>query len=153
MSRPSTRGAGSLFAVVSAVAALLSLVGPASPAGAVADVAYVVDGDTIRLDSGEYVRFIGIDTPEAGECGYAKAKRQLDTWVGDTVRLVNPGAVDDRDVYGRLLRYVQASGRDTGLALIRRGLAKARYDGRDGYDRHPRQKQYRRADSRSRDIC
>ena len=68
-------------------------------------------------------------------------------------RLVNPAAVGDTDAYGRLLRYVQASGRDTGLALIREGLAKARYDGRDGYDRHPRQRQYRRADRRSDDVC
>lgn len=154
MSRLTTRGAGSLLAVALTVAALLGLGGPAFPAATVvADVAYVVDGDTIRIGSGEYVRFIGIDTPEVGECGYTKAKKQLDRWVGDTVRLVNPGAVDDRDTYGRLLRYVQASGRDTGLALIRRGLAKARYDGRDGYDRHPRQKQYRRADARSTDVC
>jgi endonuclease YncB( thermonuclease family) len=40
-------------------------------------VAYVVDGDTIRLKSGRYVRLIGIDTPEVGQCGYQKAKRQL----------------------------------------------------------------------------
>jgi endonuclease YncB( thermonuclease family) len=51
--------------------------------------------------------------------------------------------VVDRDGYGRLPRYVHDSGRDTGLGLIRRGLAKARYDGRDGYDRHPRQAKYR----------
>jgi endonuclease YncB( thermonuclease family) len=152
MSGPNPRGAGRLLA--GAVVALICVVGPAFPAGAVvADVAYVVDGDTIRLGSGEYVRFIGIDTPEVGECGYAKAKKQLDTWVGDKARLVDPASVDNRDVYGRLLRYVHASGRDTGLALIRRGLAKARYDGRDGYQRHPRQKQYRRADRHSKDVC
>jgi endonuclease YncB( thermonuclease family) len=69
------------------------------------------------------------------------------------VRLVNPAGVDDRDGYGRLLRYVHDSGRDTGLALIKRGVAKARYDGRDGYDRHPRQAQYRRADRNNRDRC
>lgn len=119
----------------------------------VADVDYVVDGDTIRLDSGTYVRLIGIDTPEVGKCGYRKAKKQLDKWVGDEARLVNPAGVDNKDAYDRLLRYVHASGRDTGLALIRKGLAKARYDGRDGYDRHPRQKQYRRADRRSDDVC
>ena len=153
MSRTRTRGAGMVFAGA-AIAALLCVVGAAAPAGAVvAGVDYVVDGDTIRLDSGKYVRFIGIDTPEVGECGYGKAKRQLDKWVGDEARLVNPAGVDNKDAYDRLLRYVHASGRDTGLALIRKGLAKARYDGRDGYDRHPRQKQYRRADRRSDDVC
>ena len=106
----------------------------------------VADGDTIRLRSGVYVRLIGIDTPEAGQCGYRAAKRKLDRWVGGSARLVNPAGVDDRDHYGRLIRYVHDSGRDTGLGLLRHGLAKARYDGRDGYDRHPRQATYRRAD-------
>lgn len=153
MTKATTRGAGTLFAGA-VTTALLCVVGPAAPAGAVmADVDYVVDGDTIRLDSGKYVRFIGIDTPEVGECGYRKAKKQLDRWVGNKARLVNPAAVDNKDAYDRLLRYVHASGRDTGLALIRKGLAKARYDGRDGYDRHPRQRQYRRADRRSDDFC
>ncbi|WP_183094186.1 thermonuclease family protein [Nocardioides stalactiti] len=122
------------------------------PAQAVG-VDYVVDGDTIRLRSGAYVRLIGIDTPEVGECGYQAAKRKLDQWVGGQARLVNPGGVDDRDGYDRLLRYVHDAGRDTGLALIRLGLAKARYDGLDGYDRHPRQDAYRAADRRSRDVC
>jgi endonuclease YncB( thermonuclease family) len=145
--------AGTLLAVV-VTAAVLCVVEPTAPAGAaVVRVAYVVDGDTIRLSSGEYVRLIGMDAPEVGECGYTKAKKQLDRWVGAHVRLVNPASVDNRDQYGRLLRYVQASGRDTGLALIRKGLAKARYDGLDGYDWHPRQKEYRRADRLSPDVC
>ena len=48
--------------------AMLVLVSQA-PASAVM-VDYVVDGDTIRLGSGTYVRLIGIDTPEVGECGF-----------------------------------------------------------------------------------
>ena len=122
------------------------------PAGA-ATVDYVVDGDTIRLKSGTYVRLIGIDTPERGECGYKRAKDALDRMVNGEVRLVNPKSVDNEDHYGRLLRYVHDAGRDTGLALIRRGLANARYDSRDGYDRHPRQRTYRRADRNNADVC
>lgn len=135
---------------VAAVTALMVII-PTSANGATVD--YVVDGDTIRLRSGVYVRLIGIDTPEEGECGYRAAKRQLNRWVGGDVRLVNPAGVDDRDGYGRLLRYVHDTGRDTGLGLIRRGLAKARYDGRDGYDRHPRQATYRQADKNNPDRC
>jgi endonuclease YncB( thermonuclease family) len=41
---------------------------------------------------------------------------------------------ENKDRYGRLLRYVRnPSGRDLGTVLIRRGLAVARYDARDGY--------------------
>ncbi len=135
---------------VAAVAALMMMA--CLPAKA-ATVGYVVDGDTIRLQSGVYVRLIGIDTPEVGECGYRAAKRKLDQWVGGQARLLNPAVVNDRDHYDRLLRYVHDAGRDTGLGLIRLGLAKARYDGLDGYDRHPRQQTYRQADRNNPDLC
>jgi len=117
-----------------------------------ARVAYVVDGDTIRLTSGKYVRLIGIDTPERGRPYYAAAKRYLDRLVEGRVRLVNPASTDDRDHYGRLLRYVRDGGRDTGLAQIRKGYAHARYDGRDGYDWHPMQSTYRRTDANTRNL-
>ena len=135
--------------VVAVAAALMMIPTPVHAA----KVDYVVDGDTIRLQSGVYVRLIGIDTPEVGECGYRSAKRKLDRWVGGQARLVNPAGVDDEDSYDRLLRYVHDSGRDTGLGLIKRGLAKARYDSTDGYDRHPRRPKYRRADRNNPDLC
>jgi len=138
-----------LIAVAMMASVLTFAAGPANAA----TVDYVVDGDTIRLRSGVYVRLIGIDTPEVGECGYRAAKRKLDQWVGGEARLVNPAGVDDRDHYGRLIRYVHDSGRDTGLGLIKLGLAKARYDGLDGYDRHPRQATYREADRNNPDLC
>jgi endonuclease YncB( thermonuclease family) len=138
-----------VLAVAAVVAGLLAVPAPGHAAG----VDYVVDGDTIRLRSGVYVRLIGIDTPEVGQCGYGAAKRKLDQWVGGDARLVNPAGVDDRDHYGRLIRYVHDAGRDTGLGLIKLGLAKARYDGLDGYDRHPRQATYRRADRNNPDSC
>ena len=114
---------------------------------------YVVDGDTIRLADGRYVRLIGIDTPERGRPYYRVAKDNLDRLVGKRVRLVNPTSVDDRDRYGRLLRYLRVGHhhRDAGLAQIRKGFAHARYDGRDGYDRHPLQATYRRTDAHTRD--
>jgi endonuclease YncB( thermonuclease family) len=121
-------------------------------AGGGARVAYVVDGDTIRLASGTYVRLIGIDTPERGRPFYQAAKRHLDRLVDGQVRLVNPASTDDHDRYGRLLRYVRDGGRDTGLAQIRTGYAHARYDSRDGYDWHPLQSTYRRADANTRNL-
>jgi endonuclease YncB( thermonuclease family) len=138
---------------VLAAAVMAVTLGSAPADAAVRRVAYVVDGDTIRLSNGAYVRLIGIDTPERGQCGYRAATRNLDRRVGSTVRLVNPDSVRDRDYYGRLLRYVHASGVDTGYNKIRRGLADARYDGLDGYQRHPRQPRYRAADRTYSDIC
>jgi endonuclease YncB( thermonuclease family) len=127
-----------------AIAAVMLVLVPQAPASA-AVVDYVVDGDTVRL--------IGIDTPEVGECGYEAATTALDQMVGTNVELPNPSSVDDRDGYGRLLRYVRVDGRDTGLVLIRLGLATARYDSLDGYDWHPRQDRYRAADAKAPDVC
>jgi len=118
------------------------------PSGATtARVGYVVDGDTIRLANGAYVRVIGIDTPERGDCGYAKATQHAKKMLGNQVRLINPASVNDQDKYGRLLRYVQTlGGRDLGLAQIKDG-ARARYDSSDGYQWHPRQGRYHYADA------
>ena len=110
-------------------------------------VTRVIDGDTIELATGDTVRLIGIDTPEEGECGYAEAAEQLTQLVdGQTVTLV-PGARDDQDRYGRLLRYVEIDDRDAGLVLIWFGLARTRYDSRDGYGSHPKEAQYIEAEA------
>ena len=109
-------------------------------------VTRVIDGDTVEISSGEHVRLIGVDTPEIGICGYGAATARMRRMVeGHTVVLVNPDSVRDTDTYGRLLRYVDVAGMDTGLAQIRAG-ARARYDSRDGLDPHPREDQYHRAD-------
>lgn len=116
-------------------------------------VAHVIDGDTIEVASGEHVRLIGIDTPEVGRCGYGAATAALRRMVeGRTVVLVNPDSVQDADAYGRLLRYVDIEGRDAGLAQIRAG-ARARYDSRDGYDPHPREDRYHRAEISGYPMC
>ena len=126
----------------------------ASTTSRVAYVSYVVDGDTVRLKSGRYVRLIGYDTPEAGKRYYGKAKRSLGNFIpdGGRVRLVNPSSVDDADHYGRMLRYVRVSGRDAGVRLIRQGYGHARYDSRDGYDWHPMQPTYRRIDANTKNL-
>jgi endonuclease YncB( thermonuclease family) len=114
----------------------------------------VVDGDTLVIGSGAHVRLIGIDTPEREQCGYREASDALRTLVeGRGITLVNPGSVQDEDSYGRLLRYVDRSGQDAAYDLLRAGLAVARYDSRDGYDPHPREKRYRAADRRVDSPC
>jgi endonuclease YncB( thermonuclease family) len=142
--------AGSTSEVTAAAAS-----GDAESAGETVTVTHVVDGDTVDLSSGERVRVIGIDTPERGECGYAAATEYMESLVlGKEVTAV-PGARDDRDRYGRSLRYLDVGQTDAGLALITKGYADARYDSRDGYGAHPREYQYVDADTRSADtfVC
>ena len=113
----------------------------------VIDLDYVIDGDTIVVADGSRVRMIGIDTPERDECGFAEARDHLIALIGaGPVRLV-PGARSDADRYGRLLRYVEVGEIDTNYEMIASGHAIARYDGFDGYGRHPRQDQYRATDA------
>ncbi len=111
-------------------------------------VTRVVDGDTIGLGNGETVRLVGIDTPETGDCGSLKAAQHLsDLVLWKRVRLTVSD--EDRDGYGRLLRYVDVGSVDAGLSLIRGGLAIARYDSRDSYGFHPREPRYVAADQAS----
>ena len=115
----------------------------------------VVDGDTLEVSSGDRVRLIGIDTPEAGECGDDEAAAVLRRLVdGRRVTLV-AGASQDRDRYGRLLRYVEVDGVDANLVLLQRGRAIARYDSRDGYGPHAREDAYIAADraSPTANVC
>jgi endonuclease YncB( thermonuclease family) len=126
----------------------------AGATSAAAQVTFVVDGDTVVIGSGAHVRLIGIDTPEKGVCGNELATEALQDLVqGRKVTLVNPASVQDKDKYERLLRYVDLAGRDAGHDLLRRGLAVARYDSRDGYDHHPRQAKYRSADRAVSSVC
>ena len=95
-------------------------------------VSGIADGDTIDVHlkgRAERVRLIGIDTPEVyfgADCGGAQAsaamKRILQ--VGDRVELIRDRSQDNRDRYGRLLRYVVHAGRDVGQRQIRKGWAK-----------------------------
>jgi len=128
--------------------------GLAGATSAAARVTFVVDGDTLVIGSGEHVRLIGIDTPERDQCGYWEASEALRRLVeGRRITLVNPRSVQDEDGYGRLLRYVDRSGKDVGYDLLRTGLAVARYDSHDGKDHHPREERYREADRRVASPC
>jgi micrococcal nuclease len=95
------------------------------------EVDRVVDGDTAKVfidGESEYVRYIGIDTPESVaqgqpvECFGQESKNFNESLltVGE-VRLVFDE--EQRDQYGRLLAYVYAEGRMLNEELLRNGYA------------------------------
>lgn len=102
---------------------LLDRDGEGRPDRTAARVVRVVDGDTIRVvarGGEEYVRMLGIDTPETHrpgvpiECGGPQASRHLEALLppGTAVTLERDPGQDRVDRYGRLLAYVQlADGR------------------------------------------
>jgi micrococcal nuclease len=94
-------------------------------------VARAVDGDTLELEGGEKVRYIGVNTPETvkpnapTECfGKEASARNKELVEGKAVRLEKD--VSDRDRYGRLLRFVYLEdGTFVNDYLVREGYAYA----------------------------
>ena len=112
--------------------------GPAAASSAAtkkATIAYVVDGDTLRVrqPSGQlaYVRLIGIDTPEdvrphtPTECGAleAAASMRLLAPEGAGVVLRGDSVADATDRYGRILAHAFVNARQLELEQLRRGWA------------------------------
>lgn len=115
-----------------------------------AKVKQVVDGDTIKLESGETVRYIGIDSPEiygikdkqsfssnkkdtedkgavwtkVDKCYSQEAKKRNEELVlGKDIKLQKD--ISEKDKFGRLLRYVWMGETFVNLELVKLGCAVA----------------------------
>ena len=87
----------------------------------------VIDGDTIIIEGGYRVRYIGIDTPEIDDgepFGMEALEANQELVEGKIVRLERD--VSQTDKYGRLLRYVYVDGIFVNAELVRLGLAEAK---------------------------
>ncbi len=93
-----------------------------------AEVAWVTDGDTVRVqigDMSETVRLIGIDAPEESaaaqsDCYAEEAHAYLSRMV-DNQTVYLEADTNDRDRYGRLLRYLWLP-MDDGYLLINQSI-------------------------------
>jgi micrococcal nuclease len=88
----------------------------------------VVDGDTLVLEGGQRLRYIGIDTPETVhphkdvECfGLEASEYNKQLVEGKLVYLESD--IQDTDRYGRLLRYVWIDEEMVNEILVREGYA------------------------------
>ena len=91
-------------------------------------VVRVIDGDTIEIESGRKVRYIGINTPETHdprkpvECfGKQAAAKNKELVEGKEVKLEKD--VSETDRYSRLLRFVYIDGIFVNDYLVRQGYA------------------------------
>jgi len=65
----------------------------------------VIDGDTIVLESGEIIRYLGIDAPEKNKPFFTQAKEKNEELIGgQEVELELD--VQEKDKYGRTLAYI-----------------------------------------------
>lgn len=99
-----------------------SAVSPTNNNSAKVKVIKVVDGDTVALSSGETLRYIGIDTPERGNCFFEEAKLANEKLVlGKEVELEKD--VSETDKYKRLLRYAWVGNTIVNEQLVKGGYA------------------------------
>jgi len=91
-------------------------------------VTQVIDGDTIVIEGGYHIRYIGIDTPEIYPEleAYSMEALQFNCTLveGKTVRL--EWDVSETDKFGRLLYYVYVDDVFVNAELVRAGLAYAK---------------------------
>ncbi len=88
-------------------------------------VTYVYDGDTIQVDNSERVRYIGIDTPERGECYYWEATQRNRELVDDRTVTLEVCKEESEDHYGRTLAHIKVDGKLVNAILIEEGFANA----------------------------
>lgn len=155
----SITGAIAAVALVLVVVAYLRNDPPNTEAPPTVSVERVIDGDTFTATSpnGEdlgRIRALGIDTPEMArdgnpaECHASEAtkaaKQLLD---GRTVQISPDPSQEERDVYDRLLAYVDVEGTDFAEVMLTNGHARL-YEGSS----LTRQDAYDEAASRARDA-
>lgn len=88
-----------------------------------AKVSRVVDGDTVVLDDGTIVRYLGITAPETGEPLEEEATEANEKLTKNkTVKLEYESYTGDK--FGRLLAYVFVKNKNVSLELVKKGLAK-----------------------------
>ncbi|MBI4314128.1 MAG: thermonuclease family protein [Candidatus Omnitrophica bacterium] len=113
-------------------AALAAVSLAASPRGSAQSrdaVERVVDGDTVKLVSGDRVRYIGVDTPELhhpkkGVEYYGREAKAFNRRMVEGKKIRLEYDVQKRDKYGRLLAYVYLEdGTFVNAELIRQGYA------------------------------
>lgn len=91
-------------------------------------VTRVIDGDTIELENGKRVRYLGINTPESVdprkpvECFGKEASFKNKELVLNK-KVVLEKDISEIDKYGRLLRYVYVDNIFVNLELIKQGYA------------------------------
>lgn len=88
-----------------------------------ATVKEVVDGDTLKLDSGQEFRLYGMNCPEKGQPYYQDAKDFTHTQASGKKVTIEYEPKYMKDKFGRLLGYVLLPD-NLNISLVRQGLCK-----------------------------
>ena len=86
----------------------------------------IIDGDTVVVQGGETIRLLGIDCDERGKSCYNDAKKYLEeNFLGKLAVLESD--VEDKDIYGRSLRYLFVDEVNINEDLVKGGYCVARF--------------------------
>ena len=102
---------------------------PIAPSTNLYAVKRVYDGDTIELDDGRKIRFLGMNTPEISHRGKSEdmGGKAAKAWLSDklkTSRVRLEFDAEQTDSYGRTLAYVLTENRENlNVQLVAQGLA------------------------------
>jgi len=89
-------------------------------------VTKIIDGDTVIVEGGDTIRLLGMDSDEKGYPCYTPAKKRIEELLlGREVYLEKD--TEDKDQYGRFLRYIFLNGSNVNLQMVAEGLAVARF--------------------------
>lgn len=93
-------------------------------------VVRAIDGDTIELEDGRRLRYIGVDTPELGGSGNSSECFARSAFDRNRALVVNKFVtletdVSETDRYGRMLRYVYVGETMINEQLVKEGYANA----------------------------
>ena len=112
-----------LLIILASLAFIVFLTYPRADSSEGSNSIRVIDGDTLQLANGDVVRLICIDTPEKGQSGYTQAKDYLDYIVSNSLNISFVSDSQDKDEYGRLLRYVYADEVFVNKEMVDKGYA------------------------------
>ena len=101
----------SILAVVILFLFLIFLISDQNLSNKTVIVTKIIDGDTVIVQGGETIRLLGIDCDERGKECYVKAKNRI----------------EDKDIYGRSLRYIFLNGENINSKMVKEGYCVARF--------------------------
>jgi len=87
-----------------------------------ARISKVIDGDTIELETGERVRLLGINAPEMGQPYHEEATNTLKELI-ENKTVILESDVEDKDRYGRFLRYIFLNNNNINVEMLEEGYA------------------------------
>lgn len=89
-----------------------------------AKVVYVIDGDTVILDSQERIRLLGVDCPEVGTSWSTQATKMTKDYTLNKTITYSYDQYEKYDPYHRIIAVIEVGRTNLAYKLLEAGLAK-----------------------------